>query len=326
MCRRRDRLKWDDTPLKQVFSLEDQYHLVVFRATVVRIVYAIQKKGLKAADAFNKFDVMADNKLNSTEFANACIWLGIPVDHDDIAELIDAADKDKDGLLDYSEWISLLQLADSQDTQKQTELRRTPSTTLERLILTPEFQAAYERDEEKRLKKVKERQAKEASKVAKTEAIEEAKRKKKVTELEKFRKMEEEIIARKKQQMKDYGLWECKWDHQRMEAGIETCDFCQRPRKEVEAEIAVSPIETYSGKPVSWKCPICAARKLPDADMPWGLLECWRHKGTKRPEPDKVVVEKRVNWICPTCGRFNPADETSCDIDGTQRPSQPVTK
>jgi len=133
-------------------------------------------------------------------------------------------------------------------------------------------------------------------------------------------------LLEKKQQLKDYGLWECKWDHQRMEAGIETCDFCQRPRKEVEGEIAISPIETYTGKPVSWKCPMCAARKLPDADMPWGLLECWRHKNIKRSEPDKVVVEKRVHWICPTCGRFNPAHELSCDIDGTHRPSQPTTK
>jgi len=192
--------------------------------------------------------------------------------------------------------------------------------------MTAEFQAQYEKDEEKRRKTVKEREEKETLRVARLDAAEESKRTKKATELERFRKIEEQIIAKKKQQMSDWNVWECKWDHQRMEAGIETCDFCQRPRTEVEDEIKVSPIETYTGKPVSWKCPICAARKLPDADMPWGLLECWRHKISKRPEPDKVVIEKRVTWICPTCGRFNPADEEECDIDHTKRPSAPITK
>jgi len=333
MCRRRDRLKWDDTPLKQVFSLSDQYHLLAFRAKVVRIRQAIRNKGLMVGDAFNKFDVVGNNKLNATELANACAWLKITgLDNDDIAELIVAADCDKDGLLDYNEFIGLLRAIDSEteaeeDELRETKLRRTPSAASDdRLSLTKEFQEQYERDEKARLQRIRDKELKQQKKQEREEAQKRAAIAQAASEIERARKLEEQLVQTQLARLADWKVWECTWDHTKNEEHVGMCITCGRPRQEVEYTPKLSPIEEYAGKPPFWTCLVCLERKVPDPQMPWGIRECLRHKNSRRPEADKIVQEKRESWVCPTCGRFNLMADEYCDICSTVRPSAPKKK
>ena len=88
-CRRRDRRRFNDTPLLAVFQLADEQALLSYRAKVARVRSSLRGLGLSPLDAFTKFDALGDGMLNTTELAFALIeFIGLPLKMEDVQQSV----------------------------------------------------------------------------------------------------------------------------------------------------------------------------------------------------------------------------------------------
>ena len=192
-CRRRDRRRYNDTPVNSIFLLRDEHSLLSYRAKVARVRFCLRSLNLTLQDAFDKFDSTLSGFLSTTELAYALIeYLKLPLTMEDIAELMAFANRKGDGLLSLEEFTELLREPEivSQTTKENDDnlnskdnaalkssmmeldespspspdtdlpppmphaLKRNVSTT--RLTLTPEYERLYLAEEALRLKKQQE--------------------------------------------------------------------------------------------------------------------------------------------------------------------------
>jgi hypothetical protein len=109
MCRRRLNKKWMTSPISKIFVISDQFGMLQQRALAVSLRHRIKQKGLLLYDAFCKFNFSGNGYLTPGEVWGGFDFLGIDVTPQDILDFFNAADIDKDGLLNYRDFIESLQ-------------------------------------------------------------------------------------------------------------------------------------------------------------------------------------------------------------------------
>ena len=116
-CRRRQQIPWQKTPLQRVFTMADEYQLLVHKARISRISTLITNKNMLMMDAFRAFDSDRDGRLNCSELYAGITWLGLDLTPDDIYDIMRAYDSDKDGCLSYQDFSSTFKNPDAEAHQ-----------------------------------------------------------------------------------------------------------------------------------------------------------------------------------------------------------------
>mmetsp|Transcript_11008 Transcript_11008/g.21661 ORF Transcript_11008/g.21661 Transcript_11008/m.21661 type:complete len:324 (-) Transcript_11008:109-1080(-) len=125
--RRRDRKEYNDCPIKLVFTTKDEYQLLAYRLKVARFRHALQQKGFMLLDAFRRFDTNGNGSLCAGEVMAAIRSLHLDLHAADAAEIINMADANNDGQLDYLEFAQCF--ADKEDDTKDSkDSKRRPTT------------------------------------------------------------------------------------------------------------------------------------------------------------------------------------------------------
>ncbi len=113
MCRRRLNKKWMTSPVSKLFVLSDQFGMLKQRAISVSLRHRIKEKGLMLYDAFCKFNFSRNGYLTPGEVWGGFDYLAIEATAVDVLDFFNAADTDKDGLLNFRDFIEILQDSDS---------------------------------------------------------------------------------------------------------------------------------------------------------------------------------------------------------------------
>jgi hypothetical protein len=109
MCRRRLNKKWMTSPISKIFVLSDQFGMLQQRALAVSLRHRIKQKGLLLYDTFCKFNYSGNGYLTPGEVWGGFDFLGIDCSPHEVLDFFNAADLDKDGLLNYRDFIESLQ-------------------------------------------------------------------------------------------------------------------------------------------------------------------------------------------------------------------------
>jgi len=116
--RRLDR-KWQDTPLAKLFTISDEWLALKQRAQAIYMVEALKAKNLTFWEAFTAIDFDNNGILSPAEFYGALIWLKVPeLTAEDVADFIEAADANRDGMIDYKEYMDMLSPYDNLNNLK----------------------------------------------------------------------------------------------------------------------------------------------------------------------------------------------------------------
>jgi len=108
-ARRRLERKWQETPLAKVFTMANEWALLKHHAQAVFIRKALSQRGLTLWEAFTAFDFDDNGVLTPAEFFGAMRFLGLPdVTPDDVVDMVEAADRNDDGVIDYREYLDML--------------------------------------------------------------------------------------------------------------------------------------------------------------------------------------------------------------------------
>ena len=120
--RRRMERKWQDTPLAKVFTTKNEWVLLKTHAQAVFIREALKQKGLTLWEAFTSFDADDNGVLSPAEFYGAMKFLGLPdVSAEDVVDMIEAADTNGDGTVDYREYLEMLKSKEEREEEKEEE-------------------------------------------------------------------------------------------------------------------------------------------------------------------------------------------------------------
>ena len=107
--RRRMEHKWQDTPLAKVFLLEDEYAALKKRIQTCHVRNKLKQLSLKNWEAFVAFDSNDNGHLSPDEIYGALRHLEMPdLTPSDVADFLEAGDINRDGLLDYKEYLDML--------------------------------------------------------------------------------------------------------------------------------------------------------------------------------------------------------------------------
>jgi len=78
---------------------------------------SLKKKQITFWDAFTMFDNSNTGLLSPSEFYGALVFLGVPdITPDDVVDFFDGFDKNRDGIIDYKEYVSILSTLDEEET------------------------------------------------------------------------------------------------------------------------------------------------------------------------------------------------------------------
>lgn len=102
--RRRKQTDPNGTPLKKVFSVQDEHNILQYRIAVGRITALLKSRGMYARDAFAAFDQNRDGMLSGSELQAGLDWLGLKLDTMLLRQFMRELDKDKDGLITLEEF------------------------------------------------------------------------------------------------------------------------------------------------------------------------------------------------------------------------------
>jgi len=102
--RRRKQIDPNATPLKKVFSVQDEHNVLQYRIAVGRITALLKSRGMYARDAFVAFDQNRDGMLSGSELQAGLNWLGLNLDTMLLRHFMLELDKDKDGYINLDEF------------------------------------------------------------------------------------------------------------------------------------------------------------------------------------------------------------------------------
>lgn len=102
--RRRKQTDPNATPLKKVFSVQDEHNVLQYRIAVGRMTALLKSRGMYARDAFAAFDQNRDGMLSGSELQAGLEWLGLKLDTMLLRQFMRELDKDRDGLINLDEW------------------------------------------------------------------------------------------------------------------------------------------------------------------------------------------------------------------------------
>jgi hypothetical protein len=126
---------------------------------------ALKAKNLTLWEAFTAFDYNNSGMLSPSEFYGALVWLGVPdLTPDDVADFIEAADKNRDGIVDYREYMDMLSdpttTKDEDEVVDEQEEDRVPIAKVEpygadelREVMIHRKQSEINRQKEERLRR-----------------------------------------------------------------------------------------------------------------------------------------------------------------------------
>eukprot|EP00457_Paulinella_chromatophora_P000002 gb/GEZN01000002.1/.p1 GENE.gb/GEZN01000002.1/~~gb/GEZN01000002.1/.p1 ORF type:complete len:6816 (+),score=1425.09 gb/GEZN01000002.1/:114-20561(+) len=121
-CRRRMARKWQETPLSKVLSVVDEWALLKQRAHAIFLREAVVTRQLTLWEAFTLFDADNNGHLTPAEFYGAIKFLQVPgVTAEDVIDLLESADRNRDGVLDYREFLELLSGPGEKDEEDEEE-------------------------------------------------------------------------------------------------------------------------------------------------------------------------------------------------------------
>eukprot|EP01006_Ploeotia_vitrea_P035367 TRINITY_DN65862_c6_g2_i1.p1 TRINITY_DN65862_c6_g2~~TRINITY_DN65862_c6_g2_i1.p1 ORF type:complete len:1048 (-),score=628.07 TRINITY_DN65862_c6_g2_i1:58-3024(-) len=353
LCRRRDRRRWNDTPLTSLFTLPDEYRLLALRAMVSRIRRAIERKGMGLHDAFNTFDSIGDSMLSETELHYALDWLDLGLNSDDIGELVRHADKNNDGLVDVHEFVALFRDPDQADTveqqlQQQQEdeqksaaaaaaadseempplqeqeqpMERQPSVTkFERLVLPAEYMERYKREEEERKQRLDRQE--EAERLERERREEERRAEKEEAERKAREWRERQAVMRLLRQesalvQQDWNCPMCTMLNEATRAKCQMCDTA-RPKQESAGAGAADDVDgdvLGDGDEDSAEPPFWTCTTC-TFDNPRENATC-SMCNTKKPKREARVVKLEL-WECPACTKMNAINRRYCDVCDTKQ-------
>jgi hypothetical protein len=113
--RRMDR-KWQETPLAKCFTLSDEFAVLKQRAACCFVRESLRSRKMKKWEAFMAFDSDDNGLLGASEIYGALRFLGMPgLTPEDVVDFLESGDVNRDGLLDYKEFLDLVEDPDSKD-------------------------------------------------------------------------------------------------------------------------------------------------------------------------------------------------------------------
>ena len=119
--RRMDR-KWQETPLAKVFTCESEFSALKQRAQAIFVRQALAGRNLKKWEAFMAFDSDDNGLLGPAEVYGALRHLQMPdLTPDDVIDFLSAGDVNGDGMLNYKEFVDLLNQDDEEEEEEEEE-------------------------------------------------------------------------------------------------------------------------------------------------------------------------------------------------------------
>ena len=107
--RRRMERRWQETPLAKVFLVTDQWVALRNRAQATYFAESLKARDLSFWEAYTAIDYDNNGVLSPAEFYGALIWLNFPnITADDAADFLEAIDSNRDGNVDYKEYMEML--------------------------------------------------------------------------------------------------------------------------------------------------------------------------------------------------------------------------
>mmetsp|Transcript_7021 Transcript_7021/g.11562 ORF Transcript_7021/g.11562 Transcript_7021/m.11562 type:complete len:549 (+) Transcript_7021:3-1649(+) len=333
-CRRRDRQRYNDTPLAKVFSLTDHFHVLVNRAALFRIRNAILRKGLLIRDAFDVFDTVGDGRLYETElwFALNDGFLELGFTDDEIGHLVTHCDKDNDGQISKYEFLEALCLEEDYKNDEERFLRG-DFKQYPPLKLPDHLKKRYVEEGERRKKRL-------AAERAAIEAMES-----RIAEEKKafhFRPIFEALDRGQKgyvsledilvflpsfnpTDFKAMGKAVSKPDAKRLDFK----DFCVAGTgvaKQLLKKFSDKKTKGSTSSKGEWNCPACTFLN-PASNKACGV--CGADKPPKIAREATVDDEDSVDllnnfeppvWVCPACTTRNEKQYLKCNVCGTDKP------
>eukprot|EP01033_Poteriospumella_lacustris_P010457 gene10460-7435_t len=109
--RRRMERKWHETPIAKVFTVPDQFTALRHQALAMYVVESLKVRNMTVWEAFTAFDNDNNGLLSPAEFYGALLWLNVPeLTAEDVVDYFEVADKNRDGQIDYREYVDFLTL------------------------------------------------------------------------------------------------------------------------------------------------------------------------------------------------------------------------
>ena len=121
-CRRRMERKWQETPLAKVFTIANEWISLKQKAQVVYILEALKDMNITLWEAFTIFDYDNNGLISPSELYGALLWLKMPnITAEDVLDFFELADINRDGMIDYKEYMDLFTIMDNQQQQHQQQ-------------------------------------------------------------------------------------------------------------------------------------------------------------------------------------------------------------
>jgi len=107
-ARRRLDRKWQETPLAAVFSIADEWVNLKQNAQAAFVRWALKRRQMTPWEAFVAFDADNNSRLSPSELYGALKWLEVPeLTAEDVVDFFELADANRDGMIEYSEYMAL---------------------------------------------------------------------------------------------------------------------------------------------------------------------------------------------------------------------------
>ena len=104
-CRRRVQIPMDaSVPVGKLFSIQDEYVFLEYKAVIHVIRMGLQEKGMYVFDAFRAFNSSNTGLLTCSELYGATEWLGLPFTPNQIYDLVKRIGIDHYGLVSYEDF------------------------------------------------------------------------------------------------------------------------------------------------------------------------------------------------------------------------------
>eukprot|EP01047_Picozoa_sp_COSAG01_P047579 COSAG01_NODE_4559_length_4922_cov_3.073813_1_plen_1390_part_10 len=121
--RRRMECKWEETTLVRAVTLQNEWEALKQRAYSAWIRRCLAQRNLSLWAAFRAFDLDGDGLITGGELSGALRWLDVPArccSPEDVVDFLEAVDIDRNGHIDYKEFMDELSLK-SRHKQDDTE-------------------------------------------------------------------------------------------------------------------------------------------------------------------------------------------------------------
>ena len=107
-CRRRARQRWERTPISLIFFLRDAFTLLHQRTVGLCMYREVQSLDLNLGDAFVAFNPSGTGALAPEEVWGAMRFCRLDLTCDEVLDFIDIADAQRDGTIQYSDFLYVL--------------------------------------------------------------------------------------------------------------------------------------------------------------------------------------------------------------------------